>query len=246
MKTKKNLFALALLAGANALIAQNDAIDEDDLFADDFGSRPATSVADPLKPVNKAIFKFNDFVYLKLMKPVAKTYANVMPDPAEKGIHNFFQNLEYPKRLVGNVLQLKLGQASKETGKFLVNSTAGIGGFVNVAGDIPALQTTKEDLGQAFGSWGLGHGFYLVLPILGPTSLRDGIGGLGERYLEPTSRHWDIVKKWEERAALDAIEILNESPKLVEFYESFLQASFDPYEGVKNGYIQGRDKAVEQ
>tara|TARA_B110000037_G_scaffold169154_1_gene191713 strand:- start:561 stop:1298 length:738 start_codon:yes stop_codon:yes gene_type:complete len=236
------LLAIAAIFVSTLSFAE-EFVSDDDLFADDF-EQTTRPVADPFKGANKAIFKFNDYVYLKLLKPVSKGYEKVMPNIAEKGIHNFFENLKYPRRLVSNVLQLKFKQAGKETGKFLIDTTVGLGGTIAVSKGIPSLETTNEDLGQALGKWGVGHGFYIVVPFLGPTTLRDGFGRIGESYLNPTSRRWDLVTEWEERLALTSLDVINESPQLIEFYESFLSASIAPYEGIKDGYIQGREKQV--
>ena len=156
------------------IFAAEGYIDESDLYDDDEFEESASHIADPLKGFNKAVFKFNDFAYVKVMRPISRGYENMMPDPAEKGLKNFFTNLKYPVRLTGSLLQFKFKRAGQETGKFLLNTTIGLGGFMNPAKDVEGLNPPKEDIGQALGRWGIGHGFYLVLPLLGPTSLLSG------------------------------------------------------------------------
>jgi len=222
-------------------------IDESELFEDEQTAQAAAPLApDPLRPVNRAIFSFNDFFYRKALKPVANTYEKVVPRPARRSIGNFFRNLAYPSRLAGNLLQLKFDGAAKETGQFLVNSTAGVGGLFSPAKSMAQLETPKEDVGQAFGAWGLGHGFYLVLPVLGPSSLRDLAGRVGDSAAHPISTPFTFLDGDTERLIIQGVDILNESPDLLSGYESAVEAAFDPYASVKDGYLQRRETQVEE
>ncbi|MCH6256909.1 VacJ family lipoprotein [Puniceicoccaceae bacterium K14] len=233
--------------GLASISSAQEVDDDEDFFNEDLEeSTSGANVADPFEKVNRGIFAFNDFVYLKLFKPVAKTYSNVMPDPAEKGIGNFFKNIKYPVRLTGNVLQLKLGQASKETGSFLIDTTVGLAGFIDVSGTIPELETTEEDIGQALASWGIGNGFYFVMPFMGPTTLRDFVGGRADSYVDPLSEPWSPIEKWETRAVGNTVELINNSPQLIDIYERVKESAIDPYEAFKDGYLQIRTKQIEE
>ena len=115
---------------------------------------------------------------------------------------------------------------------------------MNPARDFEGLNPPKEDIGQALGSWGIGHGFYLVLPVLGPTTLRDGIGGIGGRTVHPVSRPWSQVEESEYRLGIQALESVNDSPDLMDAYESMMESAVYPYEAVKDAYAQRRAAQV--
>lgn len=238
--------ALLVALGISPICFGQNVADEDDFFNEDLDAETTVRIADPFEKVNRGIFAFNDFVFLKVFKPVSKTYQNIMPDVAEKGIGNFFDNIKYPVRLSGNLLQLKFGQAAKETGSFLVDTTAGIGGLVDVSGTIPDLETSNEDIGQALGSWGIGNGFYFVMPFLGPTTLRDFIGGRADSFVDPLDKPWSPIESWEIRTGASVLEIVNESPNLVSLYERIKDSAIDPYEAFKDGYIQVRTQQIEE
>lgn len=161
----------------------------------------------------------------------------VVPRPARRGIGNFFRNLAYPTRLAGNLLSGRDRAALKEPGRFLVNTTAGIGGFVAAADDIPSLRVPESDLGLAFATWGAGHGTYLVLPIVGPTSLRDGIGeGIGGVYLAPTQN----LSEWEYRASAAGLDAVNQSPDAMHTYDNLKSAAIDPSVALRGAFSTRR------
>jgi phospholipid-binding lipoprotein MlaA len=150
---------------------------------------------DPLEPVNRVVFTVNDTVDRYALKPTAQVYQAVMPEFAEKGVRNFFSNLGEVRNFVHNTLQGKLGGTARSTGRFLINSTVGIAGLFDVATKI-GISQQREDLGQTLGSWGINSGPYLVLPILGPSSLRDGIGSAVDPFLSPmTYAELDLVER---------------------------------------------------
>ncbi len=229
-----------------AAVGAQDYIEEEALFREDGLNGPARPIADPLKGFNKKIFRFNDHVYVKVLKPMSRGYENVMPRPARRGIRNFFSNLQYPVRLAGSLLQFKFGRAGRETGRFLINTTVGLGGFLNPAKKIEGLNPPAEDVGQALGRWGIGHGFYVVLPLLGSTSLRDGIGGLGDRAVHPLSTPYSRVDDTATRIGIQALGGVNNAPGAISVYESMMDSAVDPYEAFKDAYTQTRAAQVEQ
>ncbi|HKK19226.1 MAG TPA: VacJ family lipoprotein, partial [Opitutales bacterium] len=163
------LLGTLLPAGAYAAEAY---LSEEDFYAEEV--EDTVDVSDPLEPINRYTFEFNDFVYLNLVQPLADGYQAVTPDPVEEGASNFFNNLKYPVRLAGNLLQGRLNGAWVETGRFAINSTVGIGGVFTPADRVEGFAPIpKEDIGQALGSWGVAEGPYLVIPFLGPFNLRD-------------------------------------------------------------------------
>ncbi len=216
---------------------------EDDFFEEEPAGKAVDPVADPFYYFNYAMYVVNDNLYYYVLKPVATGYKTVMPTPARKGIRNFFHNLMFPIRFVNNLLQWKLEQASDEFGIFLVNSTAGVLGFNQVAQKYLDMHTQKEDLGQTLGTYGIKEGFYLVLPVLGPSTFRDAIGMAGDYFvLDPI----DYVSAWELELGLDALDIVNRTSFRIGDYESMKKAALDPYVAIRDAYIQNRRMQVSQ
>jgi phospholipid-binding lipoprotein MlaA len=139
---------------------------------------------DPIEGVNRAIFSFNDTLDVYVLEPVARRYREHTPDPVRKGIGNFFLNLRYPSYLVSDIVQGKFDQALEHTGRFLVNSTVGVVGLIDVAKDW-GLPDHDEDFGIALAYHGVPSGPYLVLPLLGPSCVRDGVGRIVDAFLDP-------------------------------------------------------------
>ncbi|WP_108124444.1 MlaA family lipoprotein [Saccharospirillum mangrovi] len=148
---------------------------------------------DPLEPVNRVIFSINNGVDRVLVRPVARTYHWVIPDPMEQGVRNVFANLGEVRNASNNLLQGKWRRTGAATGRFAINTTVGLVGVFDVASRM-GIEPVPEDFGQTLGYWGLGHGFYLVLPILGPSSLRDGTGRVVDQWQNPLNyvemEHW--------------------------------------------------------
>src|SRR6185503_16865581 len=145
---------------------------------------------DPLEPLNTSIFEFNRQLDRFILKPVAKGYNFITPDPVQVGVSNFFYNIRFAPRFLNNVFQGKVKGAGIELGRFLINSTVGIGGFFDVAKKID-LVTPEEDLGQTLGFYGVKPGPYLVVPFLPPFTVRDFAGYVGDIFLNPIN--WLVV-----------------------------------------------------
>ena len=237
------------------LVASNKAVDisaeekallEDDFFKDELegGADEETmyTVADPLEKLNRITFAFNNKLYFWLLKPVAIGYRTIVPAPARTGVSNFFTNLMAPVRVVNNILQGKGEAAEAELAKFLYNSTVGILGFGNPAKNNDALNPKSEDLGQTLAAYGLGDGFFLMLPVLGPTTLRDSVGMIGDRFLTPTA----YVTPLEASLGLSTYNLVNKTSFRIGDYEALLKAALDPYEAVRNGYLQLRQSQIKQ
>lgn len=139
---------------------------------------------DPAESVNRAIFDVNDTLDIHIMEPIARAYKNNTPDPVQIGIKNFFLNLRYPSYLVSDIIQGKFEQALDHTGRFLINSTIGLLGFVDLAKDY-GLPDHEEDFGIALMYHGVPAGPYIVIPFLGPSNLRDGVGRIVDAFLDP-------------------------------------------------------------
>ncbi|MCG8435004.1 MAG: VacJ family lipoprotein, partial [Gammaproteobacteria bacterium] len=159
---------------------------------------------DPLEPFNRAMFKFNDAVDRAVIKPVAKGYAKT-PKPFRKGVNNFFSNLSAPVTIINNFLQGKFKKAFSDTGRFLMNSTIGLFGIFDPASRV-GLARHREDFGQTLGAWGVPSGPYLVIPFLGPSTVRDGIAGFADRRVDPLIQHIDTPERYY-AIALKAVDI---------------------------------------
>ena len=211
----------------------------------------SAQVSDPLERVTRGIFKFNDGFYTHVLRPFARGYERVVPSPVRRGLTNFFDNLKFPVRFVSCALQARPGRAGRETGKFLLNSTLGLGGLMCVSDSVASLTAVPaEDIGLTFGVWGVGSGPYLVLPFLGPSSVRDTVGQVGNSLLNPVnwSRTEHTIRGYNStwRFGIQAVDLVNSSPDLVRTYDSFKQAAIDPYVSVRNGYLQYRAAAVKK
>ncbi len=228
-------------SGVNFTVAQSDAPDDDFYFPEDLYEEPSRyDLADPIRPFNVAMYHFNDKLYFWLLKPAGQLWRDVVPDAAREGLRNFFNNLRFPIRFVNSVLQLKPEKAAGELGSFLLNSTFGILGFGNLSKEFYGFDPDDEDLGQTFGHYGIGHGFYLVLPVFGPSSVRDGIGMAGDSFLDPLS----YADPWELRTGAGAVDTVNRTSFRIGDYEAVKEASVEPYEALKNGYLQRRAERV--
>ena len=229
----------------NATGEQN-ATEEDfdqDLFADyEDQVDNVQMVADPLYYFNYAMFSFNDFLYFYALKPIALGYKAITPDPVRNGVNNVFYNLMFPVRFVNNILQGKLMAASDEFGIFLANSTLGILGFNQFAQKHLNMTTSDEDLGQTFGSYAIGDGFYLVLPVLGPSTLRDAIGRAGDYFITPIN----YVEPWEVNLGVNIVDKVNRTTFRIGDYEALKDASLSPYVAIRNAYIQNRRSEIEK
>lgn len=235
----QNQFMLA----QSAQDADTGSEDDFDDFGDEFDDEAADfDVPDPLYYFNYAMYGFNDFFYLYLLEPVAKGYKAVTPTSFRTGVKNFFHNLLFPVRFVNNLLQFELEDAGKEVGIFVVNTTAGVLGFGQVAQNSLDWHTEDEDLGQSFGTWGIDEGFYIVLPVLGPSTLRDTIGAVGDSFLTPVS----YVDPWELSVGIRIYDTINATTFRIGDYSALVDGAIDPYEAIKNAYIQNRQGLIKK
>jgi phospholipid-binding lipoprotein MlaA len=193
---------------------------------------------DPFERVNRATYKFNDTVDRAVLKPVAKGYKKVTPGFVQTGVSNFFNNLEQPTVIVSDLLQAKFKGAFSDTGRFLMNTTIGLGGLLDPA-TAAGLDKNDEDLGQAFGKWGIGPGPYLMVPLFGPSDLRDGIGAVGQVYTDPL--HYVERDAW--RYGINGVGVINLRAGLLETDQA-LANTFDRYAFIRNAYLQRREYLV--
>jgi phospholipid-binding lipoprotein MlaA len=193
---------------------------------------------DPLERLNRGTFAFNQSLDKAVIRPVLRGYRKVTPRFVRTGISNFFANAEYPIVIANNLLQGKFGPAANDTGRFLLNTTLGIGGLLDPASDA-GLERNNEDFGQTLGRWGVPAGPYVMVPFLGPYTVRDGLGGLADDFAEPRHYMEDDSTRW----LLWAGGQLNRRAGLTEA-EAILDRSGDPYAFVRSAYLQRRQYLV--
>lgn len=238
-------FGLTLCVSLSAGLAEDEFLTEEELYGD-FEEEP-TVVRDPLELVNRLTFKFNDFIYMNVVEHIAKGYQQVTPDSVERGASNFFKNLGYPVRLAGNLLQGRMKGAWLETERFTVNTTLGVVGVFPAANRFERLQPLQsEDMGQAFGAWGIGEGPYLVLPLLGPSNLRDLFGLVGDRAVNPLKKPYSVIGDSKVQTAFGVTDFVVKSPTLMRIYSQMKDGALDPYSSMKNGYSQMRRAMIEE
>lgn len=220
---------------------QNDNPFDDDYMTSEQSGAPVQLVADPIAPWNKMMFHLNDKLYFYLLKPVATIYKAMVHREIRMCIGNFFDNLSTPVRLVNCVLQGKTERFGVETGRFLINSTIGIGGLLDIAKKHPDFKKPEEeDLGQTLAVYGMGNGFYIVWPVLGPSTLRDTLGTAGDMFLSPTT----YIEDSQDSMTVNVIETVNGTSLRIGDYESLKQMAIKPYEALRNAYIQNRKKKI--
>lgn len=195
---------------------------------------------DPLEPLNRAIFGFNETVDKAVTKPVAKAYKAVVPDPIEMMVRNFFSNLGDVVTVVNDLLQFKLVQAISDTGRVVVNSTVGFLGVADVASAI-GLAKHDEDFGQTLGYWGIGSGPYLVLPFLGPSTVRDTVGLAADTYSDPLFNQVDHPRT---RNQLLLAKYISKRADLLETEKILEEAAIDRYSFVRDAYLQRRRNQI--
>ena len=199
-------------------------------------------IADPIAPWNRAMFIFNDKLYFWFLKPLSQGYAAIIPTPFRSGIRNIFHNLAAPVRIVNSTLQGKWQGAGSELVRFLINSTMGIGGIGDPAQGTPWAKGSDEDLGQTLAVYGVGNGIYIVWPFLGPSTLRDTIGGFGDQFLNPVS----YIDPAGTALALTGLRTVNDTSFRIGDYEAIKDAAIEPYEAFRDAYIQYRSKKAKE
>jgi phospholipid-binding lipoprotein MlaA len=202
-------------------------------------SVPNADARDPWESMNRRIYSFNDVLDNVAIKPAAKVYTQVLPSPVRKGIHNFLDNLGDVWSMVNSALQLK-GQATVETFmRIQVNTFLGLGGVLDVATEM-RLDKHKEDFGQTLGYWGVKPGPYVVLPVFGPSTLRDTLA-------IPVNIKGDLVQQFNDtstRNALSATRVMDVRSGLLQTLDVIKAAALDPYTFVRDGYLQKRESDV--
>jgi phospholipid-binding lipoprotein MlaA len=201
------------------------------------------TISDPIEPFNRAMFHFNDRLYFWVLRPVSLGYNFVVPEKARIGVRRFFSNITTPVRFVNSVLQFKFEHAGVELSRFAINTTIGVAGFMDPAKEKWKLLKHKEDLGQTLGFYGSGPGFYINWPFLGPSSVRDTIGLVGDFFLDPTSYLFPHDRVGV--AGVNAYRRVNETSLNIGVYED-IKKELEPYIFLRNGYHQHRESMIKE
>ena len=196
------------------------------------------SARDPWERMNRTTYKFNTALDHAVLRPIARGYHRTVPQFAQTGVSNFLTNLAYPKVIINDLLQGQLRAFGNDTGRLILNSTFGIGGLLDFA-TFAGLDRNDRDFGQTFGKWGMKSGPYLVLPLFGPSDVRDALGKVPEYFADP---RYFIRNPWVEYP-LWALGIVNARVDLLPLDPS-VDSAYDPYALVRNVYLQRRDFKV--
>jgi phospholipid-binding lipoprotein MlaA len=192
--------------------------------------------SDPLEVVNRPIYAFNVTADKYVLRPVAVTYVNYVPGPLRTGVSNFFDNLFYPTVVVNDALQAKFKQSGLDLTRFVLNTTFGLVGLLDPA-TMVGLAKNDEDFGQTLGRWGVGEGWYLMIPFFGPSTNRDAVGRVGDVWTSPlqyTDMDW-----WPQRAGITAMNAVDTRAHLLDL-DSVLDQQLDPYVFIRTAYLQRR------
>jgi phospholipid-binding lipoprotein MlaA len=195
---------------------------------------------DPLEGLNRGIYKFNDTADKAVIKPIAGAYKAVLPSPLRTGVNNFFDNLGTLITFVNNVLQFKFNHAMDDAGRFVVNSTFGILGLIDVA-SMDNIPEHSEDFGQTLGYWGLGNGPYLVLPFIGPSTMRDATGFVVDFSAFYPISYIDHVST---RNQLLILGYIDTRAQYLPASDLLDDAALDPYSFMRDAYLQRRASQV--
>ncbi|QJE72464.1 VacJ family lipoprotein [Aerophototrophica crusticola] len=206
-------------------------------------SQPAEDVNDPLEPVNRAIFWLNEGLDVVILRPVAEIYKAVLPDPAKRGVRNVLQNLRSPLDLANQTLQGDWEGAGNVVKRFAINTTVGLGGLIDVAGE-HGMPYEYESFDQTLAVWGVPEGPYLVLPLLGPSSLRDAVGFGAEFYGDPVSNLASNNDAQWFNYTRAGLNVADTRAGYIEVMDDLKRNSFDYYAAMRSLYRQRRDNWV--
>lgn len=195
---------------------------------------------DPMERFNRSVYRFNDTLDRNVARPVAKAYVKVTPAPVRSGVSNFFRNLNSTTVIANNLLQAKPKAFFTETARLVVNTTIGIGGLFDPASQL-GIPAGDEDFGQTLGRWGVRSGPYVVLPLLGPSTVRDTVGFVGDQFTDP--KYYLVNDLWL-NAGLSVLSLVDSRAGLLGTDE-VLASSFDPYVFMRNAFLQRREFQVQ-
>jgi len=224
---------------------------DDNEFEDEFSdtSQNNNTQSDPLRSYNEVMTSFNDVFITYGLNPISKTYGYIIPQPLRIGVSNAFKNIQFPVRFVNNILQGKVKNATQEWGRFVFNSTLGLGGLIDISTNQLHIPEHKEDFGQTLGYYGVGSGFHVVLPFLGPSNLRDIAGLSVDAYASPlvnvrSLKRYKIPNNFVESTAIVAGYLINKKSLEEGQYESLKKDALELYPFLRDIYEQKRNADI--
>ncbi len=227
-----------------------DEIEDNEMFDEFEDDTNVEEISDPFSGYNRFMTSFNDGLYENFLTPIIEGYNFIFHEEIRVGISNMFKNLYYPPRVINNIFQGKLLNAGEETARFTINSTIGILGFFDPAKSYFGLKEHEEDFGQTLGFYGVGAGPHIVLPLWGPSNLRDTISIFPDSYfsfIDYTPREWyTITNSWGEFLGVKAYEQVNKFSIYQKEYENLKKNSVDLYPYLRDIYEQHRDKQIKE
>ena len=221
-----------------------------DEFDDEFENEEE-NIIDPLSGYNSVMTTFNDAVIIYALNPVAEAYGYIIPEPLRIGVSNAIKNINFPVRFVNNILQGKFQNSSDELERFIINSTIGIAGLMDPAAKYKNIPAHREDFGQTLGYYGVGPGFHIVLPFLGPSNVRDSIGIIADGYVSPLINVKDIVSykipdNLAQTIGITTLYFVNRTSLNLGEYESIKKDAIDLYPFLRDIYEQKRVSEIDE
>ncbi len=204
----------------------------------------STTNKDPLEGINRGVYKFNDVADRAVIKPVATAYKTVTPSPIRKGISNFFSNIGTLTTVINDLLQFKFAHAFTDAGRFVINSTFGIAGLIDVA-SMDNIEKRNEDFGQTLGHWGVDTGAYLVLPFVGPSTVRDTAGLVFDTVTSDPITYTHNIGEIRLHNQLRTAQLVDKRTQLLDATDIVDNASIDPYAFLRDAYLQRRASLVQ-
>ncbi|MBL0702716.1 MAG: VacJ family lipoprotein [Sulfurospirillum sp.] len=251
------LLSFSLLSGQSQIFSQKSFTSNSeqesnsfDLFEDEFSEESINPSWDPLETYNIKMTKFNDFIYVYAVRYIATGYGYIAPKPIRVGIYNAFENIRFPIRFINNILQLKFHHAFNESARFIINSTYGLAGFIDIARSEGGLEPHDEDFGQTLGFYGAGDNVHIVLPLFGPYNFRDIVGLIGDGFIDPIyyaqKREKNIFTNNNTYLFINTYRTGNEYSLYIDVYENIRKDSINLYLLLKTAYEQNRDKEIKE
>lgn len=225
-----------LLVFANA-----DDFFEDESFEDEF-AEPVAQQINPLDDYNRLMTRFNDVTYELVFDPVAKKYKKAMPFEVRDSLYNFFDNLQAPKRFLNNLLQGKFKNSASELFRFAVNSTLGVGGFGDAGEKLFGISKHEEDFGQTLGFYGVKPGYHIVLPLLGPSNVRDSFGFVADYFSSPIN----YIDSYPISIGINGYSRLNQASFHEGEYAQIKKNAIDLYPYLRDLYEQNRENEIKK
>ncbi len=220
-------------------------------FEEEFSEQETNTTSDPLSGYNRWMTSFNDTFILYALNPISEAYAYIIPQPIRLGISNAIDNIQFPIRFANNLLQGKFQNSSDELGRFIINSTVGLAGLIDVATDYMTtpIPAHDEDFGQTLGYYGVGSGFHVVLPIFGPSNIRDIAGITADAYLSPIVyikelEEYRIPQNLDQSIAIYTVHTVNKTSLHLGEYENLREDAVDLYPFFRDTYEQKRNSDI--